>query len=1306
MTKSSHALGVVSAKQRGVSNVFISSSLGRVWVIVVLLALIPNSHAAVDVLTQHNDVARMGANLNETVLTPAKVNASGFGKIFSHAVDGYVYAQPLLLSDVVIPGKGTHNIVIVATEHDSVYAFDADDSDGNNAGPLWQVSFINLAAGVTTVPTGDVGSGDIVPEIGITSTPVIDPTTGTLYVEVKTKEPSNKYVHRLHALEVATGAERPGSPVQITASIKGTGDGNNGAGSVPFNGLREMNRPGLALVTPTGHTRPLVYLAYASHGDNGPYHGWILGYDTQTLQLSQVFNTTPNGGLGGIWMAGCGPAFDSNGNLYVITGNGTFSPAQGNYGDSFLKISTESSGLVLADYFTPFNQDALNSTDADLGSGGAVVLPDSVGSAAHPHLLVGCGKEGKIYLLDRDSMGHFHAGNDTQIVQSLAGKIGGTWSTPAFYKNRLYYQGSGDVLKSLPFANGKLTGVIQSQSTTAFGFPGATPSISANGDTNGIAWVLQTDAYGSRGTAVLHAYNAENLAVELYHSNQRGTRDVPGPAVKFTLPTVANGKVYVGSGTALSVYGLGSWVATPTITPPGGAVNATITVTITDSTPGAEIRYTTDASPPMANSMLYSKPILVTKTTVIKAVAFKVGMVDSDIASATFLEPNSIGKGTGLLGSYWSNQLKTFTGKPTLIRLDRTVDFEWGNGSPAPAISADHFTARWTGQVGAQFSETYTFYTTTDDGVRLWLNGRKIIDQWVDQGPTEWSSTIALAAGQRYDVLLEYYENGGGATAHLSWSGPSTPKTIIPQAQLYPPNQPPGVALTSPVNGFSVAGPASVTLVADATDADGTISKVDFLADGALVGSVTTPPYSITWTKAAEGHHTLTAVATDDRGTANTSSVVAISVTLGSGARFGIEVRPQVIPYLGFPSHPTDPAPRLLSETRAFIDITTLAPATGMIPFVPNAPFWSDGAMKQRWMAVPYDGGPQRPSQQIEFSPDENWVFPIGTVFVKHFELLTNETDSASLRRLETRILVNAGEGRVYGGTYRWRTDYSDADYVETAQEEEIAIVTATGTRIQRWYYPSPADCLTCHTVQAGGILGASKTRQLNGPLHYPGSAETDNQLRALNHIGLFHPALDEAALAGYIRVVPVGEVTESLTARARSFLDVNCAYCHQPGGVRANFDARFSTPLAASGLLNGAVIANLGLVGTQVISPGDPTLSAVWARVGSTNPLAKMPPLAHNEVDVTARNVLAEWIKSLVGPAPELAASLRGDLLWVTWKSSANSFRLETRSGIGDETPWQPGPAAVQADQTFTATLPVVGGGMLVRLTSRRVVP
>jgi hypothetical protein len=512
------------------------------------------AQAQVNVLTYHNDIARTGQNLSETVLTLSNVNSGTFGLIFSHPVDGYVYAQPLYLSGLVLPGKGKHNVVFVATQHDSVYAFDGDSGAGENANPLWQVSLI--PPGATTVPNWDTGSGDIVPEIGITGTPVIDAKSNTLYTVTKTKE-NGGYVQRLHALDVKTGAERFGGPVLIRATVPGFGDGSVN-GVLNFDALHQLNRSALLLLN------GVVYLAFGSHGDTIPYHGWLLGYDAHTLQKVAVFNASPNGltdpsgyplGGGAIWQAGNGPAADSKGNIYFQTGNGTFdvNVAGPDYGDSFVKLSSHPA-LAPVDYFTPYNQDSLNRTDTDLGAGGPVLLPDSMGSSAHPHLLVGSGKEGTIYLVDRDAMGGFNATSDL-VVQPLYASIGGTWSSPAYFNGAIYVSGIYDTLRMFQIASGSITTPASSESTTLFGFPGSVPGVSANGSKNGIVWSIQNDDYWQSGVAILHAYDASNVATELYNSSQVAS-DAAGAAVKFTVPTIAGGKVYVGGEYVLSVYGL------------------------------------------------------------------------------------------------------------------------------------------------------------------------------------------------------------------------------------------------------------------------------------------------------------------------------------------------------------------------------------------------------------------------------------------------------------------------------------------------------------------------------------------------------------------------------------------------------------------------------------------------------------------------------------------------------------------------------------------------------------------------------
>jgi len=519
-------------------------------VLAFLSALLLSAYAQVSVTTSRNDNRRDGQNLNETILTPDNVNAATFGKLFSHSVDGYVYAQPLYMPSVTIPGLGIHNAVYVATEHDSVYAFDADDDTGVNSSPLWHRSFIHPKRGITTVSSGDVGCSDIVPEIGVTSTPVIDTTTGTMYLIAKTKE-NGQFAQRLHALDITNGTERPGSPVLIRARVKGNGDGSVN-GVVYFDPLREGQRAGLLLQNGS------VHIGWASHCDNGPYHGWVMSYDENTLKQTAVWNSTPNGGLGGVWQSGTGLAADIDFNIFFATGNGTYDGKKGgdDFSDTVAKLAPPvGNRFRLADWFTPYNQADLSNQDTDVGSGGVLLLPDQ--SGPHQHLLVEVGKEGSIYLIDRDKMGHFHSKDNSQIVQDMENAIGGLWATPAWWNNNVYFGGSGDVLRQYTFDPG--TGLLSNGaifvSPTYFGFPGPTPSISANGTSDAIVWVLQTDDYGI-GSATLHAYDATDIGTELYNSSQSGSRDDPGGAVKFTVPTVANGKVYVPAVQRLTVYGL------------------------------------------------------------------------------------------------------------------------------------------------------------------------------------------------------------------------------------------------------------------------------------------------------------------------------------------------------------------------------------------------------------------------------------------------------------------------------------------------------------------------------------------------------------------------------------------------------------------------------------------------------------------------------------------------------------------------------------------------------------------------------
>jgi hypothetical protein len=527
--------------------VAVSDSGGNITSMSATLTVNPGtSNSTIDVLTYHYDNLRSGQNLKETTLTPANVNSTQFGKKGEFQVDGLVDAQPLYLSQVTINGQ-MKNVLYVATEHGSVYAFDADSINGTTSTFLWKTS--TLGSGETT--SDNRGCGQVSPEIGITSTPVIDRTRNAIYVVAMSKNSGGNYFQRLHALNLSTGAELFSGPQTITAKYPGTGDNSSG-GNVVFDPKQYKERPGLLQINGT------IYTTWSSHCDARPYTSWVMAFSADTLAQTSVLNLVPNGSEGGIWMAGAAPAADAAGNIYFLEGNGDFDivlnaqgfPANGNCGNCFVKLSA-SGGLALADYFTPYNTVSESNADQDLGSGGAVALPDVPDSGGNiKHLSVGAGKDAIIYVVDRDAMGKFHSGAD-QIYQEISGQLGGgVYSMPAFFNNTVYYGAVGDALKAFPVTNAKLAGTPASQSTHHFGYPGTSPSVSANGATNGIVWAIENSG------AVLYAYDATNLTKELYDSNQAANSRDHFSGNKFITPMVANGKVYVGTPNSVAVFGL------------------------------------------------------------------------------------------------------------------------------------------------------------------------------------------------------------------------------------------------------------------------------------------------------------------------------------------------------------------------------------------------------------------------------------------------------------------------------------------------------------------------------------------------------------------------------------------------------------------------------------------------------------------------------------------------------------------------------------------------------------------------------
>ncbi|HEY6270235.1 MAG TPA: hypothetical protein VIX11_18180 [Candidatus Acidoferrum sp.] len=547
-TAASYTTPVTTTADSGeLFRVVVSNSAGNVTSNSATLTVNPEtSNSTVDVITYHYDNGRDGQNLNETALTPANVNSTLFGKKGEFSVDGKVDAQPLYLSQVTIGGQ-KKNVLYVATEHGSVYAFDADSIGGTTSAFLWKTS--TLGGGETT--SDNRGCGQVSPEIGITATPVIDRSRNAIYVVAMSKNSGGTYFQRIHALDLTTGQELFGGPMNITATYPGTGDNSSG-GNVVFDPKQYKERPGLLQISGT------IYTTWSSHCDARPYTSWVMAFSADTLAQTSVLNLVPNGSEGGIWMAGTAPAADAAGNLFFILGNGTFDttlnasgfPVNGNCGNCFVKLST-STGLKLADYFTPHNTVAESNADTDFGSGGGILMLDVTDSGGNTrHLAVGAGKDSLIYVVDRDAMGKFNASTD-QIYQEISGQLGGgVFSMPAFFNNTVYYGAVGDALKAFPVTAARLAAAPSSQSTHHFGYPGTTPSVSANGTTNGIVWAIENSG------AVLYAFDATDLTKELYDSNQAANSRDHFSGNKFITPMVVNGKVYVGTATSVAVFGL------------------------------------------------------------------------------------------------------------------------------------------------------------------------------------------------------------------------------------------------------------------------------------------------------------------------------------------------------------------------------------------------------------------------------------------------------------------------------------------------------------------------------------------------------------------------------------------------------------------------------------------------------------------------------------------------------------------------------------------------------------------------------
>jgi hypothetical protein len=612
--------------------------LSRLAGIVCCLSLPLSADTAVT--TWRNDIGRTGQSIQETQLTPGNVNSATFGKYFAFAVDGYVYAEPLYVSGLNIAG-GIHNAVFIATEHDSVYAMDADHNR-----QLWNASLIDTAhgaaAGATPASNTDIGNSSIVPEIGITSTPVIDLATKTIYVVAKSKE-NGAFIERLHALDLTTGQEQPSSPVVISGSVHGTGVGSVN-GVIAFQPLFQLSRASLLLLNGQ------VYIGYASYGDSGPYHGWVFSYDATTLQRTGIYNTSPGGSQGGIWEGGAGLAADTvidGGRIFLTTGNGTFNAnppysASQDFGDSVVALTPSNGSLQVSDAWTPFDQDALNNTDGDQGSTGVLLLPDQPGP--HVHELIQVGKNGRIEVLDRDNLGGYRTTANHNIVQEISGRLAGeVASTPAYWNNNVYLSSNDGPMQQFTLNSNGLLNTAPVASSTHIFHRGPSAVTSSNGTSNGILWTI--DAVNKTTPAsTLYAFDANHVSTALYNSEQNSARDRAGKPVKFTVPLVADGKVFVPAQSEVDVYGLLAkappTTAAPVFSPAPGSFSTPEKVSITDTTSGSVIYYTTNGSVPTTTSNRYLGPITISATTTIRAMAAAADLENSSASNGTYMIGN------------------------------------------------------------------------------------------------------------------------------------------------------------------------------------------------------------------------------------------------------------------------------------------------------------------------------------------------------------------------------------------------------------------------------------------------------------------------------------------------------------------------------------------------------------------------------------------------------------------------------------------------------------------------------------------
>jgi regulation of enolase protein 1 (concanavalin A-like superfamily) len=883
------------------------------------VASVAAAGANVNVLTQRYDNARTGANVLESTLTAANVNSQKFGKLFSRTVDGQVYAQPLYVSNLDLGAKGVHNAVFVATEHNSVYAFDADDPNAST--PLWQISL------GTPASSADVLCGLLQPEIGITGTPVIDLAGGKLYVVSKSKA-NGSFYNSLHALDLITGAESLGGPVNITATVPGTGDGSGG-GSVAFDSLRHFNNAGLLLLN------GVVYIGFGSHCGLAPNHGWIFAYDAQSLARRGVLNLSPNGSKGAIWQSGNALAADAAGSIYAMTGSGTFDASSGgsSYGNSFLKLGFSGSSFSVQSYFTPHDYAAMNANDLDIGAGGPLLIPGA-------NLLVGAGKTGTLYVLNRTALGGFDPNTD-HVVQQIGGVGAGGENNPcaAYWSgqngNFLYMWSGNDVLKAFRFGGATFQSTPASQNPLTLSLPAGAISVSANGTAagSGIVWGL----HNQNGTGVLHAYDAENVSRELWNSEQNSARDSHGSFAKMSVPTVVNGKVYAATfSNRLDVYGLvpaGLNIAISRPTPGstfGAPSNIAINVNTSDTT-GTVTRVDFYNGAALIGSSTSAPFSFVWNNVPAGNYTLTAKATDSISATATSAPVSiSVSNSGGIIPAPWSDMDIGGVGVAGSATFANGVFTVSGSGSDIWGAQDEYHSVyqplNGNGQITAR--------VVSMDNTNAWAKaGVMIIENPIDDAKNAFMA-VTPGAGSVFQrrtatgvgtqgtagpsVKPPYWvrvsRSGSTFSAYVSNNG--TNWTLVGSASISMNNQayaalaisshdntrlnttrfdsvsvqsssggnnPPVATLTAPADGATFTAPATIALTATASDPGGTVTRVDFFNGSTLLGSDSSSPYSFTWTNVPAGTYTLSAVATDNGGATGASNTARVTVNGASG---------------------------------------------------------------------------------------------------------------------------------------------------------------------------------------------------------------------------------------------------------------------------------------------------------------------------------------------------------------------------------------------------------------------------------------